>query len=303
MSPYLRIVEDVRARIASGELRVGDRLPSTRELAATWKVANATAAHALRALVERGYARSVSRVGTLVARPRTRATPEVEGGERERDLTRSRIVGAAIAIADAEGLGAVSLRAVAVSVGAPVMSLYRHVRGKDQLLAWMTDAALGEEKLPDAAALGWRPRLELGARAEWRVFRRHPWLARLVHLTRPQPLPNALAYADFVLGALDATGADAQTKLRLHVIMHAFVQGMAVNVEAEVDAQGETGVDEEEWMRRQSEGFQSLAASGRYPAFARTLADVGDFDLDLDEIFERGLSALLDGFARLLERR
>jgi hypothetical protein len=165
----------------------------------------------------------------------------------------------------------------------------------------MTDAALGEEALPLDAPLGWRARLELGARAEWRVFRRHPWLARLVHLTRPQPLPNALAYAEWMFRALGATGLDAAMQLRIHVILHGFVQGLAVNVEAEAEAQSETGLDDEEWMKGQAQAFQSVATSGRYPAFARMLAEVGEFDMDLDDVFERGLAALLDGFAPLLE--
>jgi DNA-binding transcriptional regulator YhcF (GntR family) len=301
MSPYLRIVEDIRRRIEHGDLAPGERVPSTRELASTWRVAMATAAHALRALADQGYVSSVPRVGTVVANPRARAGLQKERSAREAELSRTRIVAAAIDVADAEGIAALSLRAVAAKVGAPVMSLYRHVDGKDELLRLMTDAALGEERLTDDPRAGWRTRLELGARAEWRVFRRHPWLARLVNMTRPEPLPNALAYADWIFRALGTTRADVATQMRVHILLHGLVQGLAVNVEAEADAASETGLTEEEWMLRKLDTFHSLAASGRYPSFAHVLTTLGEFDLDLDQLFELGLTALLDGFTPLLE--
>jgi AcrR family transcriptional regulator len=293
MKPYLLIVADVRRRIERGTLRVGDRVPTTREIARTHHVAMATAAHALRALADEGLVRAVPRVGTIVASSRPK--PRVPND------TRARIVRAAIDLADREGLGALSLRAVAAKVEMPVMSLYRHVENKDALLAEMTDAALGEEDLPDLPPRSWRARVEAGARAEWRVFRRHPWLARLVSLTRPQPLPNAMRYAEWMFGALAEAGAKPATQMRVHVVLHGFVQGLAVNVEAEADARGETGFDDDEFMARQAKAFESIASGGAHPAFAKVLRGLGeDFEMDLDDVFERGLAALLDGFAPTL---
>src|SRR5580700_7109023 len=122
-SPYLRVAEDIRSRIARGEIAVGDRAPTTREVAKKWKVAMATAARALGVLADQGVIRVVPRVGSIVARPRAAAARETrdvrERGERE--LTAARIVEAAIRVADEEGLDALSLRAVASKVGAPVM--------------------------------------------------------------------------------------------------------------------------------------------------------------------------------------
>ena len=302
MSTYLRIADDIRAQIERGELAIGDRVPSTRVIARKWKVAMATAAHALSALADQGIVRVVPRVGTLVARPRSRDALAPRAS-RAGELTRARIVEAAVAIADGEGLEALSLRAVASKVGAPVMSLYRHVRSKDALLRLMTDATLSEEALPATPPAGWRAQLEIAARTEWRVFRKHPWLARVMSLTRPEPLPSVLAYADWIFRALDATGIDADTQMRVHVILHSFVQGIAVNVESEAEAAGETGLSDEEWMLQRSETFAALAASGRYPFFAKVLAALDQFDIDFDALFERGLAALLDGFAPLLERR
>ena len=66
-APYQRIAESLRARIESGQLRPGDRVPSTRALARKWKVALATAAHALSALADEGLVTTAPRVGTIVA--------------------------------------------------------------------------------------------------------------------------------------------------------------------------------------------------------------------------------------------
>ena len=165
----------------------------------------------------------------------------------------------------------------------------------------MTDAALGEEQLPDPPPRAWRARVEAGVRAEWRIFRRHPWLARLVNLTRPKPLPNAMRYAEWMFGALADAGASPAMQMRVHVILHGFVQGLAVNVDAEAEARGETGIDDDEFMARQAKAFESIASSGAHPAFAKVVRGLGeDFDMDLDELFERGIAALLDGFTPVL---
>jgi AcrR family transcriptional regulator len=296
--PYQRIAESLRRRIESGQLRPGDRVPSTRAIARKWNVALATAAHALGVLADEGLVRTVPRGGTLVASAGSKAA----GGRPGPELTRARIIEASIAIADAEGLAAVSLRGVASRLGAPVTSLYRHVKSKDDLLWTMTDAALGEGALPARPPSGWRAQLELAARTHWRLLRRHPWMARTMSITRPMPLANAIAYADWILRALDGLGFDADRRMRLHIVLHAFVQGLAVNLETEADAAGETGMSDSDWMDTQLGEFTALAASGQFPSFAAVLQELdSSFELDLDGLFELGLRSMLDGFERLIE--
>lgn len=296
--PYRRIMLDLERRIASGELAPGDRVPSTRALAETWGVALATASHALSALTQAGVLESRPRVGTVVAR--TRREPAPRG--RETGLSRAAIVEAAVAIADAEGLPAVSLRGVAAKLGAPVMSLYRHVQNKSQLEQAMVDAVLGEAQLPVRVPKGWRAQLEVAARTQWGGMRKHPWVARLMSLSRPSPTANALAHADWVLRALDGHGLSAATRMEMHVALHVFIQGITVNLETEADAVGQTGITEEDWMAQQSGAFDALAASGRYPAFAAVLRELSNgFELEMDRLFELGLAALLDGFALAIE--
>jgi AcrR family transcriptional regulator len=297
--PYVTIANELRARIREGELRTGDKIASTRALARKWNVALATAAKALAVLSQEGLIEAVPRVGSVVAEPKPRAALPVA---REQELSRDRIVVAAIAIADAQGLDALSIRGVAAKLGVPVMSLYRHVSSKDELVLAMTDAALGEAAFPVDPPRGWRARLELGARLECQTYRRHPWLARLITLTRPNPLPNALRYAEWMLSALDGLGLDGRAMLQIHIVVHSFVAGIAANLEAEAQAEADSGMSEGEWMQTQEATFAKLAGSGAYPTFDRLLQGMADgFDLDLDALFEFGLRPLLDGFAAMIE--
>ena len=84
----------------------------------------------------------------------------------------------------------------------------------------------------------------------------------------------------------------------LHIVLHAFIQGMAVNLETEAEALSETGVSEAEWMDGEVASFSALAATGRYPAFAQVLGELDpSYEPAADRLFELGLRTMLDGFA------
>lgn len=307
--PSVRIVAELRRRIASGELRVGDRLPSTRQIAREWQVAIATATKVLTTLRHEGLVRVLPGVGTVVARtPRPATRPERRPTVRRptaapgEDLHREPIVQAAIEIADAEGLAAVSMRAVAGKLGVATMSLYRHVDSKDDLILHMTSAVFGEARLPETPPAGWRARLTVAARLQWSVYRRHPWLAQLVSITRPLPLRNLLVHGEWALAAIDGLGLDAATMLHVHITLFSYVRGLAINIEWENEAAAASGLTEDEWMDNHSLALNELAASGAFPTFARVFTELTDnFDLDLDLLFEFGLEPLLDGLAPLLD--
>ncbi|MGY0062609.1 GntR family transcriptional regulator [Streptomyces sp. LZ34] len=304
--PYLRIVTEIRRRIADGELTPGDRVPSTRQIAKEWGVALATATKALTTLRLEGLVEARPRVGTVVAAqvaaPSPRRTPPPPGPEHE--LTRERIVRAAIEIADSEGLAALSMRGVAARLGVAAMSPYRHVGSKEDLVLLMADTAFGEKSYPADPPTGWRPRLELAARTLWALYREHPWLAQTGPLTRPLLLPNLMVHAEWVLDTLDGHGLDPKTVLDLHVLLYSYIQGIAVNLEQEAQAEAATGLSEDEWMDRQAQAFQAITTSPRYPAFTRLTAALPDgYDLRLDELFEFGLGPLLDGIAVIIEGR
>lgn len=289
MTSAAHIVEELKRQVASGKLRPGARAPSTRALSRRFRVAHATAAKALAELC---------RQGVLVARPRVGhvvATPIDDEG-----LSQSKIVRAAMAIADAQGVDGLSMRGVAAALQAPPMSLYRHVRSKDELVEAMVDAAFAEIASPPPVRT-WREGLEVFARTLWALFRRHPWLAHTVMVTRPMALPNVIAYADWIFGILETSGADAKTRLELHVTVYAWVRGVAVDLESERRAEAESGLDEAQWHAAQESRFAELARSPDYPSFARLLSEFEDgYDLSLEALFEDGLSALLDGIEKKL---
>ncbi|MEU5846909.1 TetR/AcrR family transcriptional regulator [Saccharopolyspora shandongensis] len=305
---YLTIAAELRRRIEQGELVPGAKVPSTRRIAAEWGVAAATAAKALAALKQEGLIRAEPRSGNVVEGPsRTAATkpahrPVPRG--RPEDLTRGRIVQAAIEIADNEGLAVLSMRGVAARLGVAPMSLYRHVAGKDQLVMLMADAAFGERGYPAQPPTGWRARLELCARTLWSLYRRHPWLAQLSPITRPLPLPNLAVHAEWALAALDGLNLGAAAMCDLHVLLFSHVQGIAVHLEREQQALGASGVSEDEWMDNQAPTLEAIIGTGRYPTFAGVLTTLSaeGYDLILDDLFDLGLRLLLDGLATRIHR-
>ncbi|MFI6602799.1 TetR/AcrR family transcriptional regulator C-terminal domain-containing protein [Nonomuraea sp. NPDC050536] len=301
MQKYAEIVSELKRRIAEGELQPGDRVPSTRQLAREWGVALATATKALNVLSQEGVVRAEPRVGTVVS-------TAVAAGRRPRrdagEVTRDRIVGAAIEIADAEGLEALGMRGLAAKLGIATMTLYRHVPGKEDLVLLMVDAVMEEFPLPDPAPEGWRARLEASARVQWAGYRAHPWMAGITSLTRPLPSPSLLKHTEWALAALDGHGLAPETMLHVHILHYSYVQGIAANLELEARAEAATGLTDEEWMETQEAHISAIVALGSYPTFARTIADLGgDFDLNLDELFEIGLGPMLDGLASIIERR
>ncbi|MFB7981935.1 TetR/AcrR family transcriptional regulator C-terminal domain-containing protein [Streptomyces vinaceus] len=306
--PYLRIAAAIRRSIADGELAPGDRVPSTRQIAADWGVALATATKALTTLRLEGLVEARPRIGTVVAGTtpaapaRRRPSPAPDS---EQELGLDRIVRTAIDMADAEGLAALSMRGVAARLGVAPMSTYRYVPSKEDLVLHMADAAFGEESpYHSDAPADWRTRIELGARTLWGLYRRHPWLAQLNSLTRPLLVPNLLVHGEWVLGALDGHGLDPTTLFDIHVLFYSHVQGLAVHLEMEAHAEAVTGQSEDQWMDSHAPALQELVESGRFPTFAKVIgAFENGYDLRLDSLFEFGLKALLDGLTPIIEGR
>ncbi|MEV4150450.1 GntR family transcriptional regulator [Amycolatopsis sp. NPDC049691] len=286
---YVAIADELRDRIARGELPPGARVPSTRRLATDHGVAMATAAKALALLSQEGVVQAEPRSGTVVAGRERRGGP--------RGLTREQLVRTAIAIADTEGLNALSMRGVAARLGVAAMAPYKYVRGKDELVMLMADAAFGERGYPATPRGDWRDRLTLGGRTLWSLYKRHPWLAQLAPLTRPLALRNLGMHGEWALSALSELDVDAATLCDLHVLFFSYVQGIAIHLEREQSALASSGLSEEQWLDLQAPAMAAMTA-GR-PVFAKMLRDLGGdgYDLVLDDLFESGMRALLDGLA------
>ncbi len=286
--PYQQIVDVVRARIVSGELAAGDRVPSTRQIVAEWGVAMATASKVLATLRQEGLVQVRPGFGTVVG---PAATP--------RELTRADIVRAAVRVADTEGYDALSMRRVAADLGSGAMSLYRHVSGKEELELLMREAVFGEHRLPAVAPPGWRAPLELSGRVLWDLYRQHPWLARTPSLTRPHAGRHQLPYSEWNLAALTTTGLDDHTIFLLHLSLFGFVHGLAVSLETEAREEAASGVTPHQWLAAHEAETQALLTSGAFPSSVRVFHGT-EIELDLDELLEFGLQRFLDGVDRML---
>lgn len=290
---YERIADEIRARIRSGELSAGDPVPSTRRIVAEHGVAMATASRVLDALRRDGLVEVRRGVGTVVATstgPAARPAPVVDD-----------VVRAAMTVADAEGLGGLSMRRIATDLGIPTMSLYQHVRGREELLTRMLDAVYASAPLPDPLPDGWRARAEVCARTMWGAFQRHPWAAHVMSMTRPQVLPHGVPHTEALLAAFDRIPGrtfDIDTRMHLTVSVFQFVRGVGVSIEPALLARQDTGMTDEEWMDQSVPGLRAVADPRRYPHFA--VATSTDIDLTLDSLFEFGLARLLEGYAVFL---
>src|SRR4051812_10936269 len=120
-------------------------------------------------------------------------------------LSRSGIVDAAIQIADADGLDAVSMQRIAADLGFTKMSLYRHVSSKSELVSSMIDTAVGEP--PDLSEVpgGWRAKLEEFVRRLTEVWRKHPWLPAVTIGARVMG-PHEAGWTESAVAALADTG-------------------------------------------------------------------------------------------------
>ena len=209
--------------------------------------------------------------------------------------SRAGIAAAAVAVADAEGLPAVTIRRVAAELGLAGMSLYSYVPDKSTLLALMADAVAAEHDLPAVRPEGGRAALALVARQQRELMLRHPWLPELLR-AQPPLGPNTLAVLEFCLGAMDAAGVDPAEQLESVALLVGFVGNFvaaelarratpANPVDAAANADSPAGRD-----------FRALVAGGDYPRLAGRLA-AGGPPWDDDTGFERLLGRMLEVIA------
>jgi DNA-binding transcriptional regulator YhcF (GntR family) len=295
--PYLRVAAAIRHRITSGALRPGDRVPSTRQVVRDFGVAMATATKALTVLRDEGLVVTRPGSGTVV---RAQDQPARRVGRApDRALTTERIVAAGIAVADAEGLDAVSMRRLAAELGVGPMSLYRHLTGREELEHLLVRAVFRAHSLPEPGPPGWRAKLELVSRVQWRAFRGHPWLPELVSLTRPLLAPETMAHTEWTLRALDGLPLTSIEKTREALTLPALVSGLAISAAAEMRAERETGVANDQWWNTLDGEMRALMSSGRFPRLAAVHREGAQ---DLDGLLTHALARHLDGLAARLAR-
>jgi AcrR family transcriptional regulator len=208
-------------------------------------------------------------------------------------LTPHRIAAVAVAIADAEGIDAVTMRRLATELGVAPMAAYRHVSGKDELLELMVDFVYGELTLPDDAT-DWRAAMRMLALHKRAMMVKHPWMAQtsVLGLT-----PNQLAVPESVLATLDGLGVDVDTMMAVFRTVTAYVDG-AVAAEISLlqlmqDRGWSSGQEARTGLAPQ---MNWLMNTGRYPTYQRYIHEAAHKD-DPQWQFETGLDCVLDGIA------
>ncbi|MFD8246087.1 TetR/AcrR family transcriptional regulator [Nocardia sp. NPDC059691] len=202
-------------------------------------------------------------------------------------LSRERIVRAAIRLADADGLAAVSLRKVAAALDVGPMRLYGYIATKDELLDLMVDAVYAEIQ---PAGDGWREVLSSLAATTRQAAHQHEWFADLLG-GRPQLGPHAMARGEAVLAALG--GVDVDMAMPVVAAVNAYVIGAVRREIADRRAERATGMDEHQWQIAFGPYLERAFATGRFPALETVVRDAAH--LDADQTFRMGLDFLLDG--------
>ncbi|MFJ8248717.1 TetR/AcrR family transcriptional regulator [Streptomyces sp. NPDC094466] len=213
--------------------------------------------------------RSLSLLWRADAPPPTRGGP----GPRPR-LSVDAIVAAAVALADEEGMGALSMRAVGDRLGRTAMALYTYVPGKGELLDLMYDAVHAE--LPGARPepADWRAALTAWAWEVLEFYVRHPWVLQ-VSQVRPVLGPHEYAGLDTLVVLLRATGLEAGVLRRLVGTLFPYLRGSAQAVADARLAAAATGSSDEEWWAARSAALMELVPdfAERFPAVSRLEAD------------------------------
>ncbi|MEU7866467.1 GntR family transcriptional regulator [Dactylosporangium sp. NPDC049140] len=223
------IVADLRRRILAGDLRPGHDIPSAKDIMAEWDATMATAYKAMTLLREEGLAAKHRGPGLIVTADAPAVAAAWQPPPAHGDVTRARIVNAAIELADADGLGNLSLRLIGQRAGGLVTgTFYKWVQDRAELEVLMADAVFAKHPPPKPAG-GWRVQLERLSRLQWRLYRQHPWLALTVSFADPSLSANVAAHLAWAERAL----TDRPDAAPLAAAVANFVRGSAMHLEQE----------------------------------------------------------------------
>ncbi|WP_029263855.1 MULTISPECIES: TetR/AcrR family transcriptional regulator [unclassified Microbacterium] len=212
----------------------------------------------------------------------------------KREMSVEKIVDAAVELADAEGIGAVSMAAVAAKLGFTPMSLYRYVTAKDDLLLLMQEEATG---LPPASHLevdGWRARLLALYEAQIMLYLRHPWMLSLP-ITGSPITPNSSAWLDAGLAALEETPLTAEERLAVALAMTGHARWCGIVLAGYTEQARGSGLTPDEVSAREAELFDRVITAEEFPALRRAIED--DVFLSAADPFRFGVERTLDGVA------
>ncbi|MFC4564037.1 TetR/AcrR family transcriptional regulator C-terminal domain-containing protein [Nocardiopsis mangrovi] len=221
--------------------------------------------------------------------------PERSGRGPVPAFDRESLAAAGIALADTHGLAAVTMRAVAGSLGSGSASLYRYVTTREELLELMIDQVSGEISYAGIGSGRWLDDMLTLARRSRRLHLAHPWL--LDALASRSPLgPHTAAYLEHALAALADVPVTPRAKVEAIGVLNAVVAAL---VRSEI-AERRAGRTVPQWQQARAEYLVHAAGSGRHPHLAAALAGAvpGSGDEPADELFDRVVARVLTGLLR-----
>ena len=218
--------------------------------------------------------------------------------EERTPLTRERVLEAAVALADAGGVEAISMRRIAQELGVVPMALYKHVANKDELLDGMIDVVVAEID-PPLEGVDWKTAIRERILSARRALLRHRWAPTVLE-SRGEPTPMVIGYLDSMMGILLQGGFSVDL---MHHTMHAMGSRMIGFTQELYD--DTASIPEEEAIAMWS------AMADRYPNIAALVGQIsgGEISHEQDSIvgggcddqfeFEFALDLMLDGLDRL----
>ncbi|ASQ92523.1 regulator [Streptomyces sp. 11-1-2] len=216
-------------------------------------------------------------------------SPQQPRKGRKPAFSREAITAAAVALADAEGIDAVTMRRVASQVGAGVMSLYSYAPDKETLLRLMVDQVNGELSPPAPLTGDWRADLKTIAHTQRALMLRHPWLPGALFNRRWSLGPNTLAFVEHALAALRPTALDGGAKLEVFSLITGFVAGLVADEIAQAAL-----ADSPDRAAADARYLTAVAADGHHPELAEALSAPAR-PLTPEATFARLLDRMVDG--------
>jgi AcrR family transcriptional regulator len=211
-------------------------------------------------------------------------------------LSKERVLGAAVALADAQGVEGLSMRKLAQELGVVPMALYKHVANKDELLDAMVDVVVGEID-PPAGGTDWKTAMRRRVLSARGALLRHPWASRVME-SRASPTPAVLAYMDSMIGMLRAGGFSIDLT---HHAMHAMGSRLLGFSQELFDETADVGPGmDAETLRELAGAFPHITEL--VVAITHDQASVVGVGCDDQFEFEFALDLMLDGLERLRDR-
>ena len=214
--------------------------------------------------------------------------PVVERPEERPPLSRERVLRGAVAVADAGGIGALTMRSLARELGVKPMSLYYYVAGKAEILDGIVDLVFSEIDLPSPSG-DWQSQMRRRADSARRTLRRHPWAIGLME-SRANPGPATLRHHESTLATLRRAGFSVGMTAHAYALLDSYIYGFALQ-EAALPFNPQTATEATEAITEQFTGEYPYLVEMATKHILRPGYDFGDE-------FEIGLTVILDALTR-----